>query len=67
MPVGFTEDGEKTWLQELHRRLKDAEAAIANVMAHNLDSQTDVFELQDTIERALVQTRLICQKKGVVI
>ena len=58
-------NGEKTWWQAVRRHLESAQAAAANAMAHNLDDQVEVFQLQDAISAVLEQARAICEKKGV--
>src|SRR5882672_1481526 len=44
-PLGYQEGGELPWWWRVALKLDEAQGALANAMAHNLDDQTRVFEL----------------------
>jgi len=48
-PVGYQEGSEKLWWWKVAMHLDEAQQALANAMAHNLDDQKPVLALQDRL------------------
>jgi hypothetical protein len=64
--AGYQEGGEPRWWWEVARHLNEAQIALINAMAHNLDDQTEVFALQDKLndgQRILLE---IFREKGLL-
>jgi hypothetical protein len=62
--VGYQPGSEPRWWWKVAQHIDEAQAALVNAMAHNLDDQTAVFALQDKLREAQATLLWIFQKKG---
>jgi len=65
-PVGYQEGGEKAWWWKVALHLDEAQLALANAMAHNLDDPRPVFALQDKLREAQATLLEIFRAKGLL-
>src|SRR4029077_17272024 len=63
---GYQEGGEVLWWWKVAQHLDEAQQALANAMAHNLDDQQATFGLQDKLREGQVILLSIFQMKGLV-
>ena len=65
--VGYSLDGFETWLKQTRKSLTEAFHASMNVMAHNLDENGPVFELQDEIESSIARVNAIAASRKIIL
>ena len=63
---GYQEGGEPMWWWKVARHLDEAQLALANAMAHNLDDQRPVFALQDRLREGQAILLEIFRMKGLL-
>lgn len=65
-PVGYQEGSEKMWWWKVAMHIDEAQQALANAMAHNLDDQKPVFALQDRLREGQAILLDIFRSKGLL-
>lgn len=63
---GYQEGAEALWWWKVAQHLDEAQGALANAMAHNLDDQGAVFELQDKLREGQTILLALFQAKGLI-
>jgi hypothetical protein len=63
---GYQEGGEPRWWWKVALHLDEAQLALANAMAHNLDDQRPVFALQDLLREGQILLLEIFRAKGLL-
>jgi hypothetical protein len=64
--VGYQEGREKMWWWKVALHLDEAQLALANALAHNLDDQTPIFALQEKLRESQVILLDIFRAKGLL-
>lgn len=65
-PVGYQEGSEKMWWWKVAMHIDEAQQALSNAMAHNLDDQKPVFALQDRLREGQAILLDIFSAKGLL-
>jgi len=63
---GYQQGSEKIWWWKVAMHLDEAQVALANAMAHNLDDPSLIFVLQDRLRDGQAILLAIFQQKGLV-
>src|SRR5436190_1585355 len=64
--IGYQEGSELMWWWKVAMHLDEAQLALANAMAHNLDDQKPVFALQDRLREGQAMLLEIFRAKGLL-